>query len=293
MGLELKIVFLFNAVITALIGFALLLYRTYQKVYPGFIHWSIGTFVAALAHTLVYFRSDIPLWIGVLFANALYLLAGLMRMDGVLRFLRNDALHRLTYGSPILFVALLAFFYFFHDSIIIRIWIFGFGLGIILWATGAVSVLHAPRSNRAIYYVAGLMNGILGLGLMVRALFFTVTPSQSFHDTTLVAVMSGVFVLGHEVGWGLLFFMMNSHRIEGELLAAQGELKASIDTLQRAMSEVKTLQGLLPICSSRKRIRDDHGGWSEVEAYVQRHSEATFTHGICPDCAKRFYPQTR
>jgi PAS domain S-box-containing protein len=60
--------------------------------------------------------------------------------------------------------------------------------------------------------------------------------------------------------------------------------------LQDALANVKALSGLLPICASCKKIRDDKGYWSQVESYIQKHSEATFTHGICPDCIKKFYP---
>jgi hypothetical protein len=58
---------------------------------------------------------------------------------------------------------------------------------------------------------------------------------------------------------------------------------------QRAWSEVNVLQGILPICSNCKRIRDESGEWSPVEAYLKRHSEADFSHGICPDCERDLY----
>lgn len=60
--------------------------------------------------------------------------------------------------------------------------------------------------------------------------------------------------------------------------------------LEAAMSTVKLLSGLLPICASCKRIRDTAGDWAQVETYVREHSEATFSHGICPDCSERLYP---
>jgi len=60
--------------------------------------------------------------------------------------------------------------------------------------------------------------------------------------------------------------------------------------LQQSLAEVKTLKGLLPICASCKKVRDDHGFWSQIESYISRHSDAQFTHGICPDCSKRLYP---
>jgi hypothetical protein len=64
-----------------------------------------------------------------------------------------------------------------------------------------------------------------------------------------------------------------------------------ISDLQDALSEVKKLSGLLPICSFCKKIRDDKGYWKRLESYIHEHSEAEFSHGICPECAKEHYPE--
>ncbi len=61
--------------------------------------------------------------------------------------------------------------------------------------------------------------------------------------------------------------------------------------LQIALSKVKALSGLIPICSSCKRIRDGKNDWSQIETYIHDHSEADFTHSICPDCSKELYPE--
>jgi hypothetical protein len=57
------------------------------------------------------------------------------------------------------------------------------------------------------------------------------------------------------------------------------------------LRRIRCLHGLLPICSSCKRVRDDHGYWQQIEAYIRDHSEADFSHGLCPDCCQRLYPQ--
>jgi PAS domain S-box-containing protein len=62
--------------------------------------------------------------------------------------------------------------------------------------------------------------------------------------------------------------------------------------LQDALDQIKVLSGILPICSSCKKIRDDKGHWDQIEAYIKEHSEADFSHGICPDCAKKLYPES-
>ncbi len=61
--------------------------------------------------------------------------------------------------------------------------------------------------------------------------------------------------------------------------------------LQKALAEIKTLSGLLPICAWCKKIRDDDGYWNEIEQYIGGHSEAKFSHGICPDCMRKLYPE--
>lgn len=60
--------------------------------------------------------------------------------------------------------------------------------------------------------------------------------------------------------------------------------------LQDALANIKTLRGLLPICASCKKIRDDHGYWNQLETYIGAHSDAEFTHGLCPECARKLYP---
>jgi PAS domain S-box-containing protein len=72
---------------------------------------------------------------------------------------------------------------------------------------------------------------------------------------------------------------------------AEEERERLIGQLQEALAEVKTLSGLLPLCSSCKRIRDDQGYWQQIEAYIRDHSEAEFSHSVCPECAKKLYPE--
>ncbi|MBL7996716.1 PAS domain S-box protein, partial [bacterium] len=69
------------------------------------------------------------------------------------------------------------------------------------------------------------------------------------------------------------------------------ERERLITELKEALANIKTLSGLLPICSSCKKIRDDTGYWNQLEIYIEKHSEADFTHGICPDCARKLYPE--
>ena len=73
-------------------------------------------------------------------------------------------------------------------------------------------------------------------------------------------------------------------------IQAEKEREKLILKLQEALDNIKTLNGLLPICSNCKKIRDDKGYWNQIESYIRDHSEAEFSHGICPECAKKYYP---
>jgi predicted metal-dependent hydrolase len=68
------------------------------------------------------------------------------------------------------------------------------------------------------------------------------------------------------------------------------ELEKLNQHLQQALAEVKTLSGLLPICAHCKKIRDDNGYWNQIEAYMGKRADVQFTHGICPDCTRKFFP---
>lgn len=68
------------------------------------------------------------------------------------------------------------------------------------------------------------------------------------------------------------------------------EKERLIQELREAMEDIKTLRGIIPICASCKKIRDDAGYWQQVESYVMKHSHASFSHGVCPECADKLYP---
>jgi hypothetical protein len=110
--------------------------------------------------------------------------------------------------------------------------------------------------------------------------YFEFSLMQSFYETfwfyslvliALVGIVYGIYRL----------------RVLG-LMRREKELQRRI---KEALVNIKTLSGLIPICSNCKKIRDDKGYWDQLEGYIQSHSEVTFSHGICPDCAQKLYPE--
>ncbi len=84
--------------------------------------------------------------------------------------------------------------------------------------------------------------------------------------------------------WVTVWLGLQRKVIEQERTKALREREKSLEDLQ-------ILRGLLPICASCKKIRDDQGYWTEIEWYIKKHSEADFSHGICPECARNLYPE--
>jgi hypothetical protein len=130
----------------------------------------------------------------------------------------------------------------------------------------------------------------------------------AFYPTVYLAVSWGMYPLGvqdlvrfilyltlaNALGIMMLSHLNRSWRKEYiQYLKEQylnQELRNTVDQLLKTQQEVKVLQGLIPICSHCKKIRDDKGVWNQLEFYIQDHSEATFSHGICPKCAEQLYP---
>ncbi len=128
---------------------------------------------------------------------------------------------------------------------------------------------------------------ILALPVMAAAWFNGFRWGLFF--ALLVTAASIAFLVLWEMDWSYGEFIANGFiRLAAFVLYAY-----LVDLIARQnrelQKEIKILQGILPICSYCKRIRDDDNNWSQMEVYITRNSEASFTHGICPDCARKYF----
>lgn len=120
------------------------------------------------------------------------------------------------------------------------------------------------------------------------------TAVGSIYDTLLLNLFLCSLVTGVVIVLTTLTinaFQRTNQQQQEEIVKQHDELLEKNASLENALIKVKMLSGMLPICSSCKKIRDDKGYWQQIENYIQAHSEADFTHGICPDCAHKLYPE--
>lgn len=120
--------------------------------------------------------------------------------------------------------------------------------------------------------------GILNLGIVAKMDLAEIRAP--FVKATWISLVVTAFLIALGV---TAFFRITNPIIN--------HLHDTVNHLEKALAEVNTLMGIIPICSFCKKIRDDEGYWKQVEVYIDQHSEAQFSHGVCPDCLKKHYPE--
>ena len=139
------------------------------------------------------------------------------------------------------------------------------------------------RKYGLFYTTALISGGCIIVSVLIVAIAGKLTEQPNFDFTVIMAIICPSLIAPPVV----YFYTKLALQLDKSRL----QLEQTHNKLQLAFSEVKTLSGLLPICSSCKKIRDDKGYWNQIELFIRDRSEAEFSHGICPDCAKKLYPE--
>jgi hypothetical protein len=167
---------------------------------------------------------------------------------------------------------------------------------------------------------------LVGLTAFLVIAFVDIVTSEEFSFAVFYLVPIGLFVWAFDNKWGAavagvsIIVWPSQHIFSGDFQYFQSlfpywesgirlgfyavfiislnaiqryvsQLNESNNQLKQALSEVKELRGLLPMCSNCKKIRDDANEWVVLEKYIQAHSDATVSHGVCPECAQKLYPE--
>lgn len=267
-----------------------------------------------LLHTLTYKGMPIftdydyyanQLWIGARYMESLTLLAAFYFFDTEKSFKPN---HLFTFYA--LLTTLLIFSIFFW-KIFPECFIDGTGLTpfkkiseyiICLILTASIYLLHLRRNRFEPRIYRLLLLSMLCT--IISELSFTFYISNYgisnlvghyFKLFSFYMIYKAIVETGIRTPYDLIFKELDAtnNKLQDEIdarIKSEKEREKLIQDLQTALSEVKTLSGLLPICSHCKKIRDDKGSWKNIDVYIEDHSEAVLTHSICKECAKKHYP---
>lgn len=165
----------------------------------------------------------------------------------------------------------------------------------------AFLILSVVPVSLRLLFEGGLAYGIIGmLGLLLTAILAQAgkvmhaaslrTLIVGFRNERLSAFLSEEKSKAERLNTQLRQRNQELEQLNLELTAAKNRLESTNKELESAIDNVKQLSGMLPICASCKKIRNDKGYWEQIEAYLLGHSEAELSHGICPECAHRLYP---
>ena len=117
-----------------------------------------------------------------------------------------------------------------------------------------------------------------------------ITKNQTPVPFEVIIISAEGLYSSKKSGLGTFLGTQGIARDIAERKQAEEEREKLISKLQKALDNIKTLKGLLPICASCKKIRDDKGYWNQIEAYIRDRSDAEFSHSVCPDCVEKLYP---
>lgn len=249
-----------------------------RKTYPGFSVWTAASVINCLGLVALSFRGFLPDLVTVVLANTLVVAGHGLIAHGLEIFTGSRRRPWLLITSGLLTAGSFLFYTYLSPSVNARIVIVSAFLAI--FPAYAASLIHrhaAPSGrDRSLLLVAfGVQAAWFALRIIPAGLLEG--PITDFMQASILHGFTFLVVLGGNLAVYFGLIILNSQRVEQELLGA--------------LAEVKTLRGILPICSYCKQVRDDQGYWDQVEAYVSRRTDARFTHGICPACMQRHHPE--
>lgn len=289
MPLDVKTLIACNAAIAFFMAAAFLFYKINYKTYPGYGVWLSSFFILTVVYLSILLRGLLPAWLVIALTNSVGVLVGVLRLDGVMRFTRSHKLKKIYYCLPAVTATIVLFFYFIEDNIVLRNMISSAFITVLAILISLEFYRNIKLENKKLYFGIALINGIYGLSLFTRGIVWFCCPHLNLFMNGFVHQSYFFVTIVMEVGLGFAWLMICNQRLDFELRSSRDNLQLTNDKLEKALSEVKSLSGIVPICMHCKNIRDDQGYWSLLEKYISEHSEAEFSHGICPKCMEERY----
>ena len=283
MTLDIRTLVIANLLVD-LVGIVMLrAYASRRRTLPGFGRFILSFAASVLGAVSLGFRGPVPVLASVLLANLFQSSFVLLRVDALLTFETGRPLPAWVYGFAPAFALLQLGLALRGDSLPARVL-----LASVMGATGAAASawillrLRRPGAD-GVRLLMACANAALGAFLVWRVGIWIVAPPRDLFAGDPALVGFFLFFIVFEVTQSVGLVMLNAERLEESLAKSATDLAA-------VRTDLGMLEGLLPICASCKSIREPEGVWSPLEKYVHEHTEARFSHGLCPQCMTRLYP---
>jgi len=275
-GLDPRTLIVVSAILPLAMAAILLGMRAMGRTAAGFGAWTAAQASIAVGAGLIAGRGYLPDWSSIVAGNVLVVLGVALLADGFRRFYGLARVFPLGLDAAALVAAGALPAALLHGSVNHRIVIASLLYAFYLARAGLEPLRSAEARRQPVQLVLTVLDVVGAALLLVRAGKSAVSPPYS-----------GLFSEGWTVVIpGLILMVVNTTAMFAAMVLGFERSEAELRT---ALSEVKTLSGLLPVCMHCRRIRNDKGYWDELERYVTHHTGARFSHGICPDCFAEHY----
>lgn len=277
---NMRTIALFSGLISFVLCFCMLFIYISRKTYKGFLFWVIASFLNALGLMLLSLRSYLPDFITIVTANTLIISSAGLIAYGLEVFYGDKGKKKYYISASIMiFISLIYFTYRDPDVnarivIISSVWslLFSYCLYIIYRRT-----LRQYKEKNLLLSGSLIFLIIANLYRIFPTVFYEGKIIDFMDASVIQGILLEINLLAHIfIATGLI--VLNFQRVEYDL--------------NTVLREIKTLRGIIPICANCKKIRNDEGVWRQLESYIEEHSEVEFfSHGICPECTKKLYPE--
>jgi len=250
-----------------------------RKIYPGFIEWTVAYLLNSVGMVLLALRDVLPDFFSIIIANSFILLYFIFSTRGLQRFSGTSQKNWIDISVLVFLIISFGIFTYILPNITIRIFIIS-GFFILFCCRICFIILVKlpkvlPNKQTFLFIIFAFFGGWYLLRIILTILFEN--QIDDFMQAGIIQGLAFLILIATNIITSALLIICNTQRLETDLFQAK--------------EEIKVLSGFLPICSHCKKIRDDDDDWVNIEEYISTHSEALFSHGICPDCTKRFYSE--
>lgn len=277
-SLDIRTLSFTSGFISIVLSVSMLYVIRYRRTYDGFSKWVVSSILYAIGMLLMSFRDLLPDLFTIVFANSMIIMGNVCICAGLEIFLEGKRHPRVFLGINILIFVVLLYLTYVRPDVVARIVVIS-SFMVLIWGYCAyITHRYIPTYMNDKNLLLTFVFGFQSLWSVTR-IVGTVVVEPELHDFMQSSgVQSASFFVF--IGGSILIItgliILNLQRVEFDLATAN--------------EEIVNLQGIIPICSVCKKIRNDDGVWDQLERYIQSHTEAEFSHSICPECMRQKYP---
>ena len=263
-----RLIIIVATVISGFVTISLIFFQATRKTYPGFHRWTTGVGFLTLGYLALALRGLIPDTVSIFIGNVAFPLGMVLHLDGLRLFLGSGSMPKLWYAIPAVDLVATAILYYAYDSAFWRSVVTGIAILVPFWVMAYLIFRHPVKHKSIFYPVIGALLCLAGLVVLARAVSAVFFSLWHILTDSPFQLGSFIFLIVLQVGESLSLVMLNSQRVERELLETEADLRQTVDRLQLSLAEQKKTEDALRASEERfKQVTENAGEWIwEVDA---------------------------